>query len=116
SETSTASRGAGCRPLPTAFARVPWRSSSSRSGPAFSRPTAAIRSRISARRGSGSGGTGARPHLLEIVEFAHFRAEDVNDHVAGVDQHPVAMRQAFDTHLGDTALLQRLDDVLRHGP
>src|SRR5580700_321602 len=36
------------------------------------------------------------PHLLEIVEGADFGPEDVNDHVARIDQHPVALRRAFD--------------------
>ena len=36
-----------------------------------------------------------RPHPLQIVEGAHFRPEDVDDHVARIDQHPVAMRQPF---------------------
>ena len=37
-----------------------------------------------------------RPHPLEIVEAAHFGAEQVDDDVAGVDQHPVGGGQAFD--------------------
>lgn len=36
------------------------------------------------------------PHLLEIVEGAHFGTEDVNDDIAAIDQHPVTMRHAFD--------------------
>src|SRR5438874_13218620 len=31
----------------------------------------------------------ARPHLLELIEGAHLRPEHMDDHVAGVDQHPV---------------------------
>src|SRR5579859_1872283 len=38
-----------------------------------------------------------RPHLFEIVEFPNFRTEDVDDDVARVDQHPVAIGHAFDT-------------------
>src|SRR6202161_2572142 len=50
-----------------------------------------------------------RPHLLDIVEGPHLRPKNVNDHVARVDQHPVAMRNAFDPR-GDAGLSQILDD------
>ena len=54
---------------------------------------------------SSSGCAGrTRPHLFEIVEGAHLRPEHVNDDVAGVDQHPVAVRHAFDVHVGDAGL------------
>ena len=36
------------------------------------------------------GQCGNRPHLLDIIELAHFRAEDMDDDIARVDQHPVA--------------------------
>lgn len=36
-----------------------------------------------------------RPHLLQIVEAADFRAEQVHDNITGIDQHPVAGLQAF---------------------
>src|SRR5271156_2756759 len=50
-----------------------------------------------------------RPHFLEIVEGPHFGTEDVNDHIARVDQHPVAMRNTF--HPGRNAnFVQVLDD------
>ena len=32
------------------------------------------------------------PHLLDVVEGADFRPEDVDDDVAGIDQHPIAVR------------------------
>ena len=35
------------------------------------------------------GGEVGRPHLLDVVELAHFGAEDVDDDVAGIDQNPV---------------------------
>ncbi len=55
----------------------------------------------------------ARPHLFEIVEGAHFRPEDVDDDVAGVDQHPVAMRHALDAHAADAGLVQILEHAIR---
>lgn len=39
-----------------------------------------------------------KPHLFKLIELAHFRTEDVNDNVAGINQHPVTSFLAF--HLG----------------
>src|SRR4029450_9598871 len=39
-----------------------------------------------------------RPQPFEIVEFAHLGSEHVHDHIAGIDQHPVAIGQALDMH------------------
>jgi hypothetical protein len=36
------------------------------------------------------------PHLLEIVELSDIGLEYVDDRIAGIEQHPVAMRDAFD--------------------
>src|SRR5690554_7205400 len=48
-------------------------------------------------RGDSRGcGTAGQPHLFELVELAHFGAEHMDDHVAGVDQHPIAGFLAFD--------------------
>ena len=52
----------------------------------------------------GSGGGALRPvsrivrhpDFFEIVEFAHFRAEEMDDHVSGIDQYPVSIGHAFD--------------------
>jgi hypothetical protein len=53
-------------------------------------------------------GSAGHPHFLEIVKISHFRSKDVDDHVPGVDQHPITMRHAFD--LGANAdLVQILD-------
>jgi hypothetical protein len=45
------------------------------------------------------------PHLLEIVELANLGTEDVDDDVVGIDEHPVAMRQALDTRRRQAGLL-----------
>src|ERR1700692_319146 len=49
------------------------------------------------------------PHLLEIIEGADFGPEDVNDHVTRIDQHPVALRRAFDAGR-NAGFVQILDD------
>jgi hypothetical protein len=38
----------------------------------------------------------AQPHSFQIIEVAHFGPKDVDDNVASIDQHPIAMRHAFD--------------------
>jgi len=35
------------------------------------------------------------PHLFEIVELPHFGTEQMDDDIAGVHQHPIAMRQSL---------------------
>ena len=53
-----------------------------------------------------------RPHPLEIVEAAHFRAEQVDDDVVGVDQHPVGDRQALDADAAAELALDPLGELL----
>src|SRR5215470_7955332 len=106
---------------PASAARLRKRSASSRSGPCFSRPTATTMIRMrNDTRGSCVGSSRwrpyapltrppplrprRRPHLLQIVEGADFRPKDMNDDVAGVDQHPVAMRHAFDPRVRHAGL------------
>src|SRR5262245_45844400 len=57
----------------------------------------------------------AGPNLFNIVEGAHFGPEQVNHHVAGIHQHPVRLRHAFDAHLFDARVLQLAQRVIRHG-
>src|SRR5690606_646670 len=53
--------------------------------------------------------------LLDVVEGPHLGAEQVDDDVAGVDQHPVAMRQALDAGAAVALLLQHPERVVGHG-
>ena len=52
------------------------------------------------------------PHLLKIVEGADLRSENVDDHIARIDQHPVAGAEAFDVKVSSTGFLQILDDMI----
>src|SRR5688572_14060425 len=52
------------------------------------------------------------PHLLEIVEAADLGPEDVHDHVAGVDQDPVAGGQTLDPRRPETSGFQHLEHAL----
>src|SRR3546814_14063086 len=42
------------------------------------------------------------PHLFQIVERAHFRPEEMDDDVAGVEQHPVAALDRKSTRLNSS--------------
>lgn len=53
------------------------------------------------------------PHLLEVVELAHLGTEQMHDHVAGIDQNPVAMRQPFDARASESGILDPLDHTFR---
>src|SRR5665213_412732 len=96
---------------PVCAARLRKRSASSVSGPCFRRPMAATMMRIVPRSISACPRSG-RPHLFQIVELAHFRPEHVDNHIAGVDQHPVALPHAFDPHTTHAGRLDALDDTV----
>src|SRR5204863_8307023 len=57
----------------------------------------------------------ARPHLLELIEGAHFRPEHMHDHVSGIDKHPVAMGHAFDPRAADAGAGKVVQHAIRHG-
>jgi hypothetical protein len=54
-----------------------------------------------------------RPQSLEIVEFAHLGSKYMHDHVAGIDQHPVAIGQALDMDRLDSGFLETFGDIFR---
>jgi len=56
-----------------------------------------------------------RPHAFEIVIGADFRTEDMNDHVAGIDQNPIALRQAVHVTSAVADFLQPPRQVLGDG-
>src|SRR3569833_3825172 len=112
---SRISTGPRPRARPWAVARSTQSRASSVSGVRPSRPMAASVIRIGP---AGSDGRGAaevaagrsvhRPVLLDVVEGADFRTEDVHHHVAGVAQHPVAVRPALDPGLAVAVVFQRV--------
>ena len=54
-----------------------------------------------------------RPQSFQIVELTDLRSENMNDHIAGIDQHPIAIGQTLDMGVWDSALLETFGDVLR---
>src|SRR5680860_184290 len=55
------------------------------------------------------------PHLLEVVEVTNLGAKDVDDDIAGIDQHPVALGQSFDAGAAIAFILQLFDEVVGDG-
>ena len=47
-----------------------------------------------------------RPHTLQTVELAHLGAEQMDDHVIRVDQHPVCLPHALKPENFNAGLLQ----------
>ena len=37
----------------------------------------------------------AAPHFFKIIELPHLRSKNMNDHIAGIDQDPIAIRHAL---------------------
>src|SRR4051812_47565958 len=58
---------------------------------------------------------GSLPQLLDVVEFPDFRAEDMDDHIAGIDQHPAGAGQPLDARLAQPRILDRLQKVIGDG-
>src|SRR5215475_15352998 len=54
----------------------------------------------------------ARPHLLDLIEVAHFRPEHMHDDIAGIDQDPITMRHALDANVADTGFVQVLEQTV----
>src|SRR5258708_1266356 len=55
------------------------------------------------------------PQLLESVELAHARQHDVHDHLAQIDEHPVAVLLSLDAVRAESRLLGPFDHALRDG-
>ena len=79
------------------------------------------RGAAAAERGAGSslrrrpGRVVGEPHLLDVVEGPDVRPEDVDDHVAGIDQHPVERAHAFDAEIADAGVLQVAEQPVGDG-
>ena len=54
-----------------------------------------------------------RPDLLDVVELAHFGAEQMDDDVTRIDQHPVTVRQTLNASLAVTGFLESAQQVIR---
>src|SRR3954468_20785748 len=55
---------------------------------------------------------GLPPQPFDIVELADLGPEHVQDHLAGIDQHPIAIGHALDMQLLAPGLLETLGHVL----
>ncbi len=54
------------------------------------------------------------PDLLDIVEAADLRAEQVDDHIPCINQHPVGAGQTLNTALAIAGFLQCAQQVIGH--
>lgn len=52
------------------------------------------------------------PHFFKIVEGTNLRPEDVDDHIAGVYQHPITGAEPLDVKVSPTGFLQIFNDVI----
>jgi len=57
----------------------------------------------------------ASPHLLQFVKLAHLGAKNVHDDIAGIDQHPVALGQAFNLGGAFSNGLEFAQKLIGHG-
>jgi hypothetical protein len=57
----------------------------------------------------------AAPHLFQIVELTDIRPENMDDHVAGIDQDPITMRHALDPRRRQAGIPTRFDDAVGYG-
>ena len=54
-----------------------------------------------------------QPHLFNLVELAHFRTEDMHDHITGIDQNPVTCILALDLAANAEFMLQLVCQLCR---
>ena len=57
-----------------------------------------------------------RPHLFEVIELANLGPKDMDDDVAGIDQHPIALGRPFDASAAKAFVFQLFDDLVGDGP
>jgi hypothetical protein len=55
------------------------------------------------------------PHLFDVVELPDFRAENMDDDIASINQHPVAGRQTFDPGIAEVGVLEFADQPIADG-
>jgi len=60
-------------------------------------------------------GRQGRPEFFQIVEGSDLGPEQMHHDIAGVDQHPVALRHALDPQITETLRLEPLDQLIGNG-
>jgi hypothetical protein len=54
----------------------------------------------------------AHPQTLDVIEFASWLVEDVNDHIAAVDKNPLSIFVALDRDRAGSTSKQLFDDTI----
>ncbi len=62
--------------------------------------------------GESFGGRVHTPQFFELVKRPDLGAEDVNDNVTGVNEHPIAMGQAFHAAASESPVFESSDQVI----
>jgi hypothetical protein len=60
-------------------------------------------------------GRQGRPEFFQIVEGSDLGPEQMHHDIAGVDQHPVALRHALDPQIAETLRFKTLDQLVGNG-
>ena len=56
-----------------------------------------------------------RPELFQIIKAAHFRPEEMDDNINGINQHPIALIHAFDTDMTVSRLFKLFNQLIGNG-
>jgi len=56
---------------------------------------------------------GHGPHFLDIIKLAHFGAENVDDNIACINQHPIARFFAFDGKGWRALFFEHIGHIIR---
>jgi hypothetical protein len=56
-----------------------------------------------------------RPKLFQIIEAADLGTEQVDNHVARIDENPVALGHAFNAEIGESCRFKLFDKLLGNG-
>jgi hypothetical protein len=73
--------------------------------------TSALSAQTDLARGLGQSRT---PELLQIVKMTHFAFEQMHDHVAGIDQHPIGLTGTLGAQPLEPPELEAIEQVLGH--
>jgi hypothetical protein len=55
------------------------------------------------------------PHLFDVVELPDFRAENMDDDIASINEHPVSVRQTLNPRIAETGVLEFADQSIADG-
>jgi len=54
------------------------------------------------------------PHFFNIVEFAHFGSEQMDDNITAIHSHPVRLSETLNLDILDAADIQAITELFSH--